>query len=148
MPESAFVGLDGTNQWQLIKFIRPSPTERSLPDFFDQRGRRADGANLQSTDCVCILREQLADFTGGKSRSAWRFGMARGRPASRPGLFFGVGGIAASLFAVGGEFGPCTAVSPSARGKGPPRGTTPRRFQVSRGDWAVAAIISLSAENG
>src|SRR5260370_6403092 len=69
MPESAFVGLDETKQWQLIKFIRPSPTERSLPDFFDQRGRRADGANLQSTDCVCILREQLADFRGGKCDS-------------------------------------------------------------------------------
>ena len=69
MPESAFVGFDGANQRQLIKFIRPSPTERSLPDFFDERGRRANGANLQSTDCICLLRKQLAYLGRRKSDS-------------------------------------------------------------------------------
>ena len=69
MPESAFVGFDGANQRQLVKFIRPSPTERSLPDFFDERGRRTDGANLQSTDCICILRKQLAYLGRSKGDS-------------------------------------------------------------------------------
>src|SRR6202158_1690697 len=67
MPESAFVGFDGANQRQLIKFIRPSPAKLLLSNFFNQRGGRANRANIQSTDCVCIPRKELADLGRRKS---------------------------------------------------------------------------------
>src|SRR4029077_18521069 len=53
-----FVRIDRANKWKLRKFLRLAPAQRSVADFLDEQGRRADVRDFEPANSDRVARDQ------------------------------------------------------------------------------------------